>query len=99
VGLLAARGDRRPAEDKGETPDALAALAYDSAKLLFQAMESAKSMSGKDLAAALAAIRKFEGATGTIAIDAKRDASKPCVVIQIKDGKLVPVATFPPRAE
>ena len=38
----------------GETPDGLAALGYDAARILFEAMRRAKSLGGDDIAAELA---------------------------------------------
>jgi len=67
------------------TPDGLAALGYDAARLLADAMTRAPSLSGDDLAAAIAATRDFEGVTGTFSIDAARNAVKPAVILKIKD--------------
>lgn len=80
----------------GQTPDGLAALGYDAAYVLFDAMKRAESLSGKDLAAAIALTKDFKGVTGTISIDANRDAKKAAVVVQIKDGKPSWVATIEP---
>ena len=43
--------------DYGQTPDGLAALGYDAARLLFDAMNRSASLDGKTLAAAIAPIR------------------------------------------
>lgn len=83
-------------DEHGVTPDALATLGYDGAMLLFDAMKRAKSLSGKDLAAALAATKDFPGATGKISINEKRDAVKSAVILQIKDGKPVFVTAIHP---
>ena len=53
----------------GRTPDSMAALGYDAANMLFDAMSRAKSLDGKDLAAAITATKDFKGVTGTITID------------------------------
>src|SRR6185436_3628546 len=53
-------------------PDGIAALGYDAGRILFDAMGRAKSLGGKDLAAAIAATKNFAGVTGTITIDAQR---------------------------
>lgn len=80
-----------------QVPDGLAALGYDSARLLFEAMVKAPSLGGKELAAALAGTRDFKGVTGVITIDADRNAKKPAVVLQIKGGKPVYSATIAPN--
>lgn len=69
-----------------ETPDALAALGYDVAKMLFDSMGRAKSLGGKDLAAAINSTKNFKGVTGSITIDADRNAVKPLVMVQVKNG-------------
>jgi len=81
----------------GEVPDGLAALGYDAARVLFDAMDRAPSLKGKDLAAAIAATKEFPGVTGLITLDANRDAQKQAVVVQMKGGKPRYVATVVPK--
>ncbi|HWU85893.1 MAG TPA: ABC transporter substrate-binding protein [Kofleriaceae bacterium] len=69
------------------TPDGLAALGYDAALVLFDAMDRAPSLSGKDLRDAIAATKSFTGVTGTFSIDEKRNAQKSAVVIEYKNGQ------------
>lgn len=71
----------------GETPDALAALGYDAAKILFDALNRAASYDGKTLAATIASTKDFPGVTGVITIDENRNARKKGVVLEIKGGK------------
>ena len=66
-------------------PDALAALGYDSAKLLFDAIKRAKSQDKKAIRDELAKTKDFPGVTGKITINEKRNADKPAVIIAIKD--------------
>lgn len=80
-----------------ETPDGLAALGYDAARVLFAAMDKSPSLGGKDLAAAIAATKDFPGVTGKITLDANRDAQKQAVVVQMKGGKPRYVATIVPK--
>jgi branched-chain amino acid transport system substrate-binding protein len=82
----------------GQVPDGLAALGYDAARILFDAMKRAPSLAGKDLAAAIAATKDFPGVTGRITIDANRNAQKPAVVVQVKGGVPVSVASIAPLA-
>lgn len=83
----------------GEIPDSMAALGYDAASVLFAAMKTAPSESGKDLAAAIAKTKDFDGVTGKITLNENRDAVKPAVMLEIKDGKPTYVATIEPDAK
>jgi branched-chain amino acid transport system substrate-binding protein len=80
----------------GGTPDGLAALGYDAARLLFQRMEAAKSLKGKELRDAIASTKDFKGVTGVISINADRDAVKPAVIVEMKNGVPVWRATINP---
>lgn len=71
----------------GTVPDGLAALGYDAALVLFDAMDRATSLSGPDLRDAIAATKDFTGVTGTFSIDENRNAKKSAVIIEIKGGK------------
>ena len=48
------------------------------------------------LAAELAKTKDFAGVTGKISIDAKRDAVKPAVILEMKDGVPTYVTTIQP---
>ena len=80
----------------GAVPDGLAALGYDAARVLFDAMDRAPSLGGKDLAAAIAATKDFPGVTGKITIDKDRNAVKQAVILQIKGGQSVFVTSIAP---
>ena len=67
-------------------PDALAATAYDAAHIMFDAIKRSTSLSGPDIRNALAATKAFPGVTGTVTFNEQRDAVKPIVMIEIKDG-------------
>ncbi|ACB75302.1 ABC transporter substrate-binding protein [Opitutus terrae] len=71
-----------------ENPDAFAALGYDAAYVLVDALRRAGSTAGPKLRDALAATKNFAGITGVTTIDQNRDASKPAAIIAIRDGKL-----------
>jgi branched-chain amino acid transport system substrate-binding protein len=62
-------------------PDSLAALAYDAAKVLADAIKRAGGTDPAKLKDAINATRDFAGVTGKITLDAKRDAVKPAVVL------------------
>lgn len=67
-------------------PDALAATAYDAAKIMFDAIKRANSLDGKAIRDALAATQGYPGVTGDVTFNENRDAVKPIIMIEIKDG-------------
>ena len=79
-----------------ENPDAFAALGYDAAYVLVDAIKRAGSTEGPKLRNALASTKNFSGVTGVTNIDANRDASKPAAIIAIKNGKLEFLKTVAP---
>ncbi len=80
----------------GSTPDGLAALGYDAGRILFAAVQKAKSLSGDDIAAELAQTKDFDGVTGKISINEQRDAVKPAVILEMKGGIPTYVTTIEP---
>jgi branched-chain amino acid transport system substrate-binding protein len=74
-----------------QIPDALAATAYDAARIMFDAIKRANSLDGKAIRDALAATKDFPGVTGIVTFNENRDAVKPIVMIEIKDGGLYAV--------
>ena len=64
-------------------PDSLAALAYDSAKVLADAIKRAGGTDSAKLKEAINATKEFPGVTGTITLDASRNAVKPAVVLEL----------------
>lgn len=79
-----------------EVPDAMAALGYDSALVLADAIKRAGGTDSQKLRDALAATKDFVGVTGKTTLDAKRNATKPAVIIEVKDGKFVYKETVNP---
>jgi len=80
----------------GETPDALAGLGFDAASILFDAIKRANSTEGAKVRDAIAQTKDFPGITGKITLDKDRNAVKPAVVLQVKEGKLNYVETITP---
>ena len=70
----------------GGTPDDMAALGYDSAVILAEAIKRAGTTDGEKLKDAIAATKEHKGVTGVITLDAHRDASKPAVILTIGKG-------------
>ncbi len=64
-------------------PDSLAALAYDAAKVLGDAIKRANGTDSAKLKDAINATKNFAGVTGTITLDAARNAVKPAVVLKL----------------
>lgn len=67
----------------GETPDGLAALGYDAAKILVEAMNRTQELKPQSIRDELAKTKDFVGVTGRISIDQNRNASKPAVVVKV----------------
>jgi len=80
----------------GKVPDAMAALGYDSAKFLADAITRAGTTEGVKLRDALAATKEFDAVTGKMAINAQRDAVKSAVILQVKGGAFKFVETVAP---
>jgi branched-chain amino acid transport system substrate-binding protein len=82
----------------GQVPDALAALGYDAARILADAITRADSTDGDKIRKAIGATKDFPGVTGTITINAERNAVKPAVILKVENGKYLLVETITPEA-
>lgn len=71
------------------TPDALAALGYDAAYLLADAIKRAGAADPGKIKDALAATKNLQLVSGVITLDEKHDPVKSAVIIEMKDGKQV----------
>ncbi|HEY3123514.1 MAG TPA: ABC transporter substrate-binding protein [Thermoanaerobaculia bacterium] len=80
----------------GADPDSIAALSYDAARLIADAMRRAGSAEGKRVRDALAATRDFPGVSGKITMDADRNPVKPAVILRVEGGKFRYAATIAP---
>jgi branched-chain amino acid transport system substrate-binding protein len=67
----------------GEIPDGLAAMGYDAAMVAIDAAKRAPDLSMTALRDAIGATKNFQGVTGIITIDDKRNAVKPAVVLKV----------------
>ncbi len=77
-------------------PDAMSFLAYDAGLILFDAIKRAGSVEADKIRDALAKTTNFKGVTGTISINEQRNAIKPAVILEIKDGKFTYKETVQP---
>lgn len=87
---------KRYKEAYGVIPDGLAAMGYDAALVLADSLKRAKSSSASDLRDAIAATKDFQGVTGKINIDSKRNAVKAATVLKIVKGEQKFAATINP---
>lgn len=70
----------------GKPADSFAALAYDAAQLVFDAIQTADSTDPQAITDALAATEDFEGVTGTFSFDENHNPIKSAFVIELQDG-------------
>lgn len=80
----------------GKEPNAFAALAYDAAKLMFDAMKRAGSTDPDKIKAALENTKDYKGVTGKISIDGKHNSVKSTVIIKLDGAKSKYVTTVAP---
>ena len=71
---------------KEEVPNALTALAYDAAYMLFKAIDNADSTDPAAIRDALEALESFDGVTGDISFDELHNAVKPAFLIELSNG-------------
>jgi len=80
----------------GSTPDALAALAYDAASLLVNAVKTANSKDPVAIQKAMAGTKDFQTVSGKITFDKDGNPIKSATILQVKDGKQAFVANVAP---
>ncbi|MBE2248601.1 MAG: ABC transporter substrate-binding protein [Myxococcus sp.] len=78
------------------TPDSLAALGYDAARVAIDAMKRATELTGPAIRDQIATTKDFPGVAGTITLDANRNPVKPAVVLKVEEGKFTYVSTVAP---
>ena len=91
--------DQYRAKYSGKTPDAMAILGYDAMGLMADAIKRAGSTAGRDIRNALAHTKDYPGASGTITMDAQRNAEKPIVILKIENDQAHFVAVVQPDAK
>jgi branched-chain amino acid transport system substrate-binding protein len=70
----------------GIVPDGLAAMGYDAAKVLADAMTRAPDLASTSVKAAIAATKEYPGVTGVITLNEHRDPVKSAVVLKVAAG-------------
>ncbi|MDP1915716.1 MAG: ABC transporter substrate-binding protein, partial [Myxococcales bacterium] len=78
------------------TPDSLAALGYDAARVAIDAMKRATELTGPSIREQIAITKDFPGVAGTITLDEHRNPVKPAVVLKVEAGKFKFVSTVAP---
>lgn len=87
--------DKNPASNKfveaykkeyGQTPDSMAAMGYDAAYLLADAIKRAGSTDADKIREALAATKNFPSVSGEMSLNTTHDAVRGVVIIELKDG-------------
>ena len=81
-------------ERYGKEPDSSAALAYDAAKILIEAIRK-NGASREGIYTYLTKLNEYPGVTGNITFDAKHDVPTKIIMLTVKDGKFVPDALQP----
>jgi branched-chain amino acid transport system substrate-binding protein len=79
-------------EEYGTEPDMFAAMAYDAAYVMRDAIERAGSDNRQAINDALAETENFEGVTGTFSYDEMHNPSKEVTILELQNGE--PVDTF-----
>lgn len=70
----------------GQKPDVFAALSYDSALLVAEAIKNAGSTEPAKISEAMAKINGFNGVSGSVTFDDKHNPVKSAVILEYKDG-------------
>ncbi len=83
-------------KEYGQTPDSMAAMGYDAAKLLVDAIKRADSTDAKKIKEALTATKNFISVSGEMSLNDRHDAVRGVVIIELKDGKQVYKETVKP---
>lgn len=84
-------------ETYGEEPDMFAAMAYDAAYVMRDAIERAGSENRADINAALAETINFEGVTGTFSYDEMHNPSKSVTILELQNGEEVDTFVIEPE--
>lgn len=84
-------------EKYGSAPDSFAALGYDAAYLIADAIERAGSAEPEAIKNALADTGHFEAVTGTMSFDEQHNPIKEIAIIEMEDGKQVLKTKIAPK--
>lgn len=83
-------------KEYGQLPDSMAAMGYDAAYLLVDAIKRANSVDSPKIREALAGTKDFKSVSGSMDLSSTHDAIRGVVIIEMKDGKQVYKETVKP---
>lgn len=83
-------------KEYGQLPDSMAAMGYDAAYLLVDAIKRANSVDPTKIREALAKTKDFKSVSGVMDLSPTHDAIRGVVIIEMKDGKQVYKETVKP---
>ncbi len=83
-------------KEYGATPDSMAAMGYDAANLLVDAIRRANSTDSAKIRDALSATKNFKSVSGEMSLNDTHDAVRGVVIIEMKNGKQVYKETIKP---
>ncbi|MBP2662612.1 MAG: hypothetical protein H6Q71_560 [Firmicutes bacterium] len=83
-------------KEYGQVPDSMAAMGYDAAYLLVDAIKRANSAEPAKIREALAATQSFKSVSGDMSLTSTHDAIRSAVIIELKDGKQMYKETVKP---
>ena len=83
-------------ETHQRTPNAFAALGYDTYNMLLDIIQEQGAADPEKIRAGLQALRDYHGVTGIITMDENGDARKSAVILTVKDGAFAYVKTVDP---
>jgi branched-chain amino acid transport system substrate-binding protein len=87
-------------ETFGQSPDVHAALAYDNARLLFEALRRTKDdLTGARLRDELAGLKGFAGLTGPLSFGEDRQLRRPAFVLRVENGQVKTEKRYGPEPE
>jgi len=76
-------------KEYGQLPDSMAAMGYDAANLLIDAIKRANSTESAKIRQALSTTKNFKSVSGDMALNSTHDAVRGVVIMEMKDGKQV----------
>lgn len=89
---------RRYKEKFKEAPHPYAALSYHATQMVLTAAKASPDLHPKSLRDAMGLIKNFDGVTGALSLDNRRNAVKPIVVLQVNSKqKFGYITTIPPQ--
>lgn len=83
-------------KEYGQLPDSMAAMGYDAAYLLVDAIKRANSVDSAKIREALVTMKDFKSVSGNMDLSPTHDAIRGVVIIEMKDGKQVYKETVKP---